>query len=113
MAFVRTKKVKGSVYHQVVENYRNEDGDVRQRVLVHLGHPDSVDAALKVWPREIRRLRREGGRIGNLYANASDAFEHTRSVREQLRRADSYKTAADDLEKKLEKLRHLRQSGAL
>jgi response regulator RpfG family c-di-GMP phosphodiesterase len=36
MAFVRTKRVDGTDYAQVVENYR-EDGKVRQRVLLHLG----------------------------------------------------------------------------
>ncbi len=57
MAFVRTKKVRGKEYHQLVES-RRVDGEPRQRVLVHLGQHATPDAALEEWPKEIRRLRR-------------------------------------------------------
>jgi hypothetical protein len=47
-------------YFQLVRSYRNEDGDPRQEVLVHLGiHPTPEDA-LEAWPSEIEHLRAIG-----------------------------------------------------
>ncbi len=43
MAFIRTKRVNGKGYAQVVENYR-EGGKVRQRVLLHLGDFSPAEA---------------------------------------------------------------------
>ena len=37
MAFVRTKKVKDNEYRYLVENYRDPEGKVRQRVIEYLG----------------------------------------------------------------------------
>ncbi len=50
MAYVREKKVPGKAgkvysYYQLVENQRGVDGKVRQRVLVHLGKHESMEAA--------------------------------------------------------------------
>jgi hypothetical protein len=47
MAFVRTKRVSGREYFQLVENYRDEDGRHRQRVLAHLGQNPTVEAAIE------------------------------------------------------------------
>ena len=47
MAFVRLKKVHGLYYAMKVESYRNEDGKVRQRILVNYG---------RVYCGRIRRL---------------------------------------------------------
>jgi hypothetical protein len=64
MAFVRTKKVGGTDYAQVVENYR-EDGKVRQRVLLHLGRFSerrlAVAQALSYW-----QVRGEAAKIAAL-----------------------------------------------
>lgn len=46
MAFIRTKRVGGREYYQLVENYR-ENGRHRQRVLAHLGASLDVDAAIE------------------------------------------------------------------
>ncbi len=68
MAFVRTKKVNGGEYHQLVESYR-DGGRVRQRVLLHLGEIATVDEALRVWPERVDQCRRraqahrEGARL--------------------------------------------------
>ncbi|MEN9518288.1 MAG: hypothetical protein RLZZ381_876, partial [Cyanobacteriota bacterium] len=37
MAFVRTKKLKGKEYRYLVENYRDDQGKVRQRNIKYLG----------------------------------------------------------------------------
>ena len=81
MAFVRRKRVDGGEYYQLVES-RRVDGRPRQKVLVHLGHLPTVDDALKRWPREVGRLRREG-----------------------------QEEAADALKAKLDRLRELRAEG--
>ena len=81
MAFVRTKRIDGGEYYQLVESRRVE-GKPRQKVLIHLGSYPTVDEAMKRWPREVRRLRREG-----------------------------YEEAADTLKDKLTRLRALRAEG--
>jgi len=47
-------------YFQLVRSYRNEDGQPRQEVLVHLGVHETPEAALSAWPMEIAHLRRIG-----------------------------------------------------
>ena len=44
----------------MVRSYRNEDGQPRQEVLVHLGVHETPEAALSAWPMEIAHLRRIG-----------------------------------------------------
>lgn len=46
MAFVRAKRQGDRSYYQLVEN-RREGGRVRQRVLAHLGHYPSLEAAIE------------------------------------------------------------------
>jgi hypothetical protein len=43
-----------------VRSYRNEEGQPRQEVLVHLGVHETPEAALSSWPGEIAHLRRIG-----------------------------------------------------
>ena len=81
MAFVRTKRIDGREYYQLVES-RRVDGKPRQKVLMHLGQHATVDEALKRWPREIGGLRRRGN-----------------------------DEAADALKEKLDRLRKLRKGG--
>ena len=47
-------------YFQLVRSYRNDEGQPRQEVLVHLGVHPTPEAALSAWPREIAHLRRIG-----------------------------------------------------
>jgi hypothetical protein len=59
--YVRATKTKGrGPYFQLVRSYRNEDGEPRQEVLVHLGVHETPEAALSGWPMEIAHLRRIG-----------------------------------------------------
>jgi hypothetical protein len=52
LAFVRSKKVRGHTYYQLVRNYRDE-GKHRQEVLAHLGHHDSLEAAILAEERKV------------------------------------------------------------
>ena len=47
-------------YFQLVRAFRNEEGQPRQEVLVHLGIHETPEAALSAWPDEIAHLRRIG-----------------------------------------------------
>jgi hypothetical protein len=47
-------------YFQLVRSYRNEDGDPRQEVLVHLGTHQRPEDALEAWPSEVEHLRAIG-----------------------------------------------------
>jgi hypothetical protein len=65
-------KSRGSgPYFQLVRSYRNEEGQPRQEVLVHLGVHETPEAALASWPGEIAHLRRIGreGQADRLEAN--------------------------------------------
>lgn len=58
MAYVRKKKARGKTVYQLVEGYRAKpDGKVKQRVLAHLGECETVEQALRWWPRRIVKLR--------------------------------------------------------
>jgi len=83
--FVRKKKHHhgGSAYYQLVES-RRVDGQPRQKVVMHLGGHDTVDDAIRAWPREISSLRRGG-----------------------------YPEAADNLKAKLDRLKELRTEGVV
>jgi hypothetical protein len=41
--FFRTKTIKGSKLVQLVESYRNQEGQPRQRVIISLGDPQLPD----------------------------------------------------------------------
>ncbi len=58
MAFVRTKRVDGNEYHQLVESYR-ENGRMRQRVLAHLGKASTLEEAIQDTTKELEKLRAE------------------------------------------------------
>jgi hypothetical protein len=57
--FARVKESRGGEYLQIVENYR-DDGRVRQRVVMYVGHCGTIDEALERMPKERRALRRQG-----------------------------------------------------
>jgi hypothetical protein len=110
--FVRAKKVGGGTYYQLVENYRSEGSNTpRQRVLLHLGRYDTVEAALKGWPREIRNLRRDAAKIRERYENATrrdgSADAVPGHVRGLLRTVSTMENRADALETPLVRLREL------
>jgi hypothetical protein len=44
----------------LVRSYRNEEGQPRQEVLVHLGVHPTAEAALAAWPQEVKHLRAIG-----------------------------------------------------
>lgn len=52
MAFVRRKNVRGYTYYQLVRNYR-EEGKHRQEMLAHLGHHESLEAAILAEDRKV------------------------------------------------------------
>ena len=58
-------------YFQLVRSYRNEEGQPRQEVLVHLGVHETPEDALAAWPDEVTQLRRIGreGQADRLEAN--------------------------------------------
>ena len=109
MAYVRTKKVKGWEYHQLVES-RRVDGEPRQKVLMHLGRHASVNAALKEWPNEIRRLR---SRVATERKSAADWPEGSRARRNAIKQADRAEQRANELKANLEELRRLRKQGVV
>ncbi len=47
-------------YFQLVRSYRNEEGEPRQEVLVHLGVHETPEAALSAWSAEVEHLRAIG-----------------------------------------------------
>lgn len=107
MAFVRTKKVKGKEYYQLVES-RRVGGEPRQKVLVHLGHHPSVEDALSNWPKEIQRRRRYATRERK---SAAERPEGSRAYRAAMEQADTADARADRLKANLKKLRDLRKKG--
>jgi chromosome segregation ATPase len=54
--FARVKKGRKAEYLQIVENYR-DGGKVRQRLVLYVGHYNSIDDALHRMPRELRNWR--------------------------------------------------------
>jgi|SRR5215210_2893854 len=56
MAFVRSKRVGGQKYYQLVRNYR-EGGKHRQEVLYHLGKHRSLDEAIEAEKKKLISLR--------------------------------------------------------
>jgi hypothetical protein len=110
--FARVKQSRNGEYLQIVENYR--DGDrVRQRMVLYVGHYDSIDKALKVMPREVGSLRRRATEVERLYdamaqhagAGAGPLFEKDLATRRE--RAERARGEAEELAAKLEVLRGL------
>lgn len=65
MVFVRVKRIRGQEYVYEVENYRDRDGAVRQRVVRYVGvrdpaygrPPVDLDQARKALARRLRERR--------------------------------------------------------
>jgi hypothetical protein len=103
MAYVRKKDSGGQPYYQLVES-RRVDGQPRQKVLIHLGSYPTVEDALKGWPKEAKRLRRDADKErGRVPAG----WESKPLYRDILKRADALEKQADALEEKLDRLRQM------
>jgi len=61
--FARVKQSRNGEYLQIVESYRDE-GRVRQRMVLYVGHYTSVADALERMPKELRRWRGRLTRLG-------------------------------------------------
>lgn len=42
MAYIRSKKIKGKTYYYVVEGKLDENGKVKQKVILYLGSIDNI-----------------------------------------------------------------------
>ena len=42
MAYLRTKKIKNNTYYYLVEGKRDEEGNVKQKVLQYLGTAETI-----------------------------------------------------------------------
>jgi hypothetical protein len=62
--FARVKKGRKAEYLQIVENYR-DGGKVCQRLVLYVGHYNSIDDALHRMPRELRNWRTRRTRIAD------------------------------------------------
>jgi hypothetical protein len=103
--FVRKKVVKGGDYYQLVES-RRVDGQPRQKVLLHLGRYETVEAALKGWSKDIKRLRRQARRERErLRQDVPERREPFPFERDMLKKAENAERKAASLANKLERLR--------
>ena len=67
--FVRTKMIRGKLRHYLVESYRNDRGQPRQRVLAYLGDHATPHARiaylrkhLRTWHRQLSNAERLSAR---------------------------------------------------
>ena len=51
MVFIRKKVRDKKIYYYIVENKRNEQGKVKQKVLFYLGTIDNIIKMLKFWKK--------------------------------------------------------------
>ena len=111
-AYVRRKRVGNHEYYQLVQS-RRVDGAPRQRVLLHLGHYETAESALKGWPREIKRLR-AGAKKDRRRLEALPEREGSAGWAKKIaRQAEAAEKRAEALQANLEKLRELKKQGAL
>ena len=94
MAFIRTKRVDGKEYHQLVKNER-VDGKHPLTVLMHLGIYATVEDAIKGWLVRVEKLRAEAD-------NKRERFQGGRTP--EVRKLEA---EAANLEGKVERLRSL------
>lgn len=51
MAFIRKKIKNGNIYYYIVENKRDEEGKVKQKVLFYIGSVENLIAMVKFWKK--------------------------------------------------------------
>ncbi len=102
--FARVKESRNEEYLQIVENYRDA-GRVRQRMVMYVGHYDSIDQALEVMPQKVATARRHATAKENAY-EAVRGYQNdwTHRLRQRSVLARSEATA---LASKLDSLRRL------
>ena len=84
--FTRVKQSRNGEYLQVVQNYR-EDGKVRQRLVLYVGHYESIDHALQSMPRLVSSLRGRATRAGQMASGGlREEAEETAAKLEALKR---------------------------
>ena len=49
MVYIRKKKIKGHNYYYIVEGKVNEEGKVKQKVLLYLGNIDTIIKMVKFY----------------------------------------------------------------
>lgn len=113
MAYVRKKRGTGWDYYQLVES-RRVNGKPRQKVLLHLGRHATVEEALKKWPREIKKLRRDAAKEREGVPESYDADWGMKTLyRNRLKIAHSLEEQAVHLEEKLGRLRSFQNTGLM
>lgn len=101
-------------YGQIIETFR-EDGKVKQRVILYVGHYGTIGDALFEMPKEVTYLRGQATRqerhaeMFQVHPSASEEVqEEYRKMREVAdRKAQAVRQRADDLARRLDKLREL------
>jgi hypothetical protein len=104
--FARVKNSGMGEWLQIVENYR--DGDrIRQRLVLYVGHYDSLENALKLMPRDVGSLRRRATHSERDYENVLRGASSEKDKAWFRERAERDRRAAEKLAAKLEALRTL------
>jgi hypothetical protein len=82
--FARVKESRQREYLQIVENYR-EEGKIRQRVVLYIGHYASIEVALQRMPQDRRALRSTATRTGKEHLRReADALDERLAALQQL-----------------------------
>jgi hypothetical protein len=87
LAFVRSKKVNGYTYYQLVRNDR-VGGEPRQKVLKHLGPHDTLEAAILA---EDRKVTPELARYDHLRSYCLDKAEDIRRSAQRMHQTDYHR----------------------
>ena len=107
-------RVKSGGYGQVIETYR-EDGKVKHRVILYVGHYRTIEEALQRMPRDVSNRRRQATTLEKqagfytIPTSCSEELkeEYRRRRAEEEARASRAREVADDLAQRLERLREL------
>jgi hypothetical protein len=115
--FTRIKQSRDSEYLQVVEAYR-DGGKPRQRMVLYVGHYESLDQAMDRMRHELTQLRRRATMAERrhqeqveFYASYGEGARKDKIVQERLAQlkeeAEQARRAVEWLERKLEEIRNL------
>ena len=52
MVYLRVKKIKGKNYHYAVEGKRDENGNVKQKVIRYLGTVENIIEKFSFWDKK-------------------------------------------------------------
>jgi hypothetical protein len=104
--FTRMKQSRDGEYLQIVANYR--DGSrVRQRMVLYVGHYESIDKALQLMPRLLTQARRKATVAERDVAFMRENNYSGGMLKEEEERARKLRAEADGLGQKLDELRRL------